>query len=74
MTKIGASRILMVEYQRKIAIGHVFTDLSVSAGGVNFLGVVRVIGSLIIVGLELRQSQRIALAEMEQRRSLLTAK
>ena len=43
-------------------------------GGVNFLGVVRVIGSLIIVGLELRQSQRIASADMEPRRSLLTAK
>lgn len=38
-------------------------------GLVNFLGVLGVIGSLIFVGLELRQSQRIALAEMEQRRS-----
>ena len=26
---------LMVEYQRKIAMGHVFTDLSVSAGDTN---------------------------------------
>ena len=43
-------------------------------GGVNFLGVVRVIDSLIAVGLELRESQRIALADMEQRRSLITAK
>ena len=38
-------------------------------GLVNFLGVLGVIGSLVFVGLELRQSQRIALAEMEQRRS-----
>ena len=34
----------------------------------------RVFGSLIFVGLELRQPQRIALADMEQRRSFLTAK
>ena len=38
-------------------------------GVANFLGVLGVIGSLIFVGLELRQTQRIALAEMEQRRS-----
>ena len=39
------------------------------AGVANFLGVLGVIGSLVFVGLELRQTQRIALAEMEQRRS-----
>ena len=38
-------------------------------GVANFLGVVGVIGSLIFVGLELQQTQRIALADMEQRRS-----
>ncbi|MFL2837293.1 MAG: hypothetical protein ACJZ83_00280 [Pseudohongiellaceae bacterium] len=38
-------------------------------GVANVLGVLGVIGSLIFVGLELRQTQRIALAEMEQRRS-----
>lgn len=38
-------------------------------GVANFLGVLGVIGSLIFVGLELRQTQRIALADMEQRRS-----
>ena len=44
--------------------------VAVSFTGVaNFLGVVGVIGSLIFVGLELRQTQRIALADMEQRRS-----
>ncbi len=43
-------------------------------GVANFLGVLGVIGSLIFVGLELRQTQRIAPADMEQRRSLLTAK
>ncbi len=42
-------------------------------GVANFLGVLRVIGFLIFVALELRQTQRIALADMEQRRSLLTA-
>lgn len=44
--------------------------VAVSFTGVaNFLGVIGVIGSLIFVGLELRQTQRIALADMEQRRS-----
>ena len=39
------------------------------AGVANFLGTLGVIGSLVFVGLELRQTQRIALADMEQRRS-----
>ena len=39
------------------------------AGVANFLGILGVIGSLVFVGLELRQTQRIALADMEQRRS-----
>ena len=38
-------------------------------GAANFLGVIGITGSLIFVGLELQQTQRIALAEMEQRRS-----
>ena len=37
-------------------------------GVANFLGVVGVIGSLIFVGLELRQTQRIALAAQQQAR------
>jgi len=37
-------------------------------GLTNFLGVVGVIGSLIFVGLELRQSQKIALAAQQQNR------
>jgi hypothetical protein len=46
------------------------TPFSISLIGVaNFLGVIGVIGSLIFVGLELRQTQLIALADMEQRRS-----
>ena len=36
---------------------------------IQLLGMVGIIGSLIFVGLEMRQTQRIALAEMEQRRS-----
>lgn len=36
---------------------------------IQLLGAIGVIGSLVFVGLELQQSQRIALAEMEQRRS-----
>ena len=36
---------------------------------IQLLGMVRLLGGLIFVGLELRQTQRIALAEMEQRRS-----
>ena len=36
---------------------------------IQLLGMLGIIGSLIFVGLELRQTQRIALAEMEQRRS-----
>ena len=39
------------------------------AGVANLLGILGVIGSLVFVGLELRQTQRIALADMEQRRS-----
>ena len=46
------------------------TPFAISLIGVaNFLGVIGVIGSLIFVGLELRQTQLIALADMEQRRS-----
>ena len=36
---------------------------------IQLLGMVGLLGGLIFVGLELRQTQRIALAEMEQRRS-----
>ena len=36
---------------------------------INFVGLLGVIASLIFVGLELRQTQLIALADMEQRRS-----
>ena len=42
-------------------------------GVANFLGVVGVIGSLIFVGLELRQSQRIAVAAQQQARTILRA-
>ena len=38
-------------------------------GVANFLGVVGIIGSLIFVGLELRQTQRIALASQVQERT-----
>ena len=38
-------------------------------GVANFLGVVGIIGSLIFVALELRQSQRIALAAQQQART-----
>ena len=38
-------------------------------GVANFLGVVGVIGSLVFVGLELRQTQRIALAGQIQERA-----
>ena len=38
---------------------------------VNFLGVCGIIGSLIFVGLELRQSHRIALAAQQQQRAAL---
>ena len=41
-------------------------------GVANFLGVVGVIGSLIFVGLELRQTQRIALAGQIQERAKMT--
>ena len=40
-------------------------------GVVNFLGVAGVIGSLIFVALELRQSQRIALAAQQQARTAM---
>ena len=39
------------------------------AGVINFLGVIGVIGSLIFVGLEMRQSQRIALAAQNTART-----
>ena len=38
---------------------------------VNFLGVCGIIGSLVFVGLELRQSHRIALAAQQQQRAAL---
>ena len=41
---------------------------------IQLIGMLGIMGSLVFVDLELRQSQRIALANMEQRRSLLTAK
>jgi len=40
-------------------------------GVANFLGVVGIIGSLIFVALELRQSQKIALAAQQQERTAL---
>ena len=40
-------------------------------GVINFLGIFGVIGSLVFVGLELRQSQRIALAAQQQERAAL---
>ena len=44
--------------------------VAISFSGVaNFLGVVGVIGSLIFVGLELRQTQRIAQAGQQQERT-----
>ena len=42
-------------------------------GVANFLGVVGVIGSLIFVGLELQQSQKIALGGQQQARTALIA-
>ena len=48
------------------------TPVAISfTGVVNFLGVVGVIGSLIFVGLELRQSQKIALAAQQQARTAM---
>lgn len=38
---------------------------------INFLGIFGIIGSLVFVGLELRQSQRIALAAQQQERAAL---
>jgi len=40
-------------------------------GVINSLGIVGIIGSLVFVGLELRQSQRIALAAQQQQRAAL---
>ena len=40
-------------------------------GVANFLGIFGIIGSLVFVGLELRQSQRIALAAQQQERAAL---
>ena len=40
-------------------------------GVINFLGIFGIIGSLVFVGLELRQSQRIALAAQQQERAAL---
>ena len=42
-------------------------------GVANFLGVMGIIGSLIFVALELRQSQRIAVAAQQQARTILRA-
>ena len=48
--------------------------VSISFTGVaNFLGVIGIIGSLIFVALELRQSQRIAIAAQQQARTILRA-
>ena len=47
---------------------------AVSLGGLtNLLGTIGVIGSLIFVGLELQQSQRIALAGQQQARTELNS-
>jgi len=40
-------------------------------GVINSLGIIGIIGSLVFVGLELRQSQRIALAAQQQERAAL---
>ena len=40
-------------------------------GVINFLGIFGIIGSLVFVGLELRQSQRFALAAQQQERAAL---
>ena len=65
-------RIILSKSNQEI-IGAILTlkiPFAISLIGVaNFLGVIGVIGSLIFVGLELRQTQLIALADMEQRRS-----
>jgi len=48
--------------------------VAISFNGVaNFLGVIGIIGSLIFVALELRQSQRIAVAAQQQARTILRA-
>jgi len=48
--------------------------VAISFSGVaNFLGVIGIIGSLIFVALELRQSQRIAVAAQQQARTILRA-
>ena len=50
------------------------TPRAISFTGVaNFLGVIGIIGSLIFVALELRQSQRIAVAAQQQARTILRA-
>tara|TARA_B100001939_G_C16750000_1_gene533490 strand:- start:47 stop:553 length:507 start_codon:yes stop_codon:yes gene_type:complete len=50
------------------------TPVAISFAGVaNFLGVIGIIGSLIFVALELRQSQRIAIAAQQQARTILRA-
>ena len=47
---------------------------AISLNGVaNFLGVIGIIGSLIFVALELRQSQQIAIAAQQQVRTILRA-
>ena len=48
------------------------SPLTISFTGIaNFLGVIGIIGSLIFVGLELRQSHRIALANQIQSRNAM---
>jgi hypothetical protein len=48
------------------------SPLTISFTGIaNFLGVIGIIGSLIFVGLELRQSHRIALADQIQSRNAM---
>jgi hypothetical protein len=48
--------------------------VSISFNGItNFLGVIGVIGSLIFVGLELRQTQKIALGNQIQQRANMQA-
>ena len=50
----------------------ILTAISLN-GAANFLGVIGIIGSLIFVALELRQSQQIAIAAQQQARTILRA-
>ena len=60
--------------QRLEGTAHMSAKIPVAisfTGVANFLGVIGIIGSLIFVALELRQSQRIAIAAQQQARTIL---